>query len=132
MWLDTDGVCLMGRDGRRVVVIDDDEAVRESLAFLLETAGYSVVSFASAPDYLVAMRPECTACLLVDQHMPGMTGLEFLTELQRQGVRVPALLLTGSPSPDLLRRAEALEVQQVLAKPLAEDALLRFVESVFH
>lgn len=119
------------RDGSRVVVVvDDDSAVRDSLGFLLETAGYAVESFASAPLCLSAMQPNAVACLVIDQHMPEMTGLEFLTELHRRGIRLPALLVTGSPSPDLLRRALALNVWQVLAKPLVENDLLQFVGSV--
>jgi len=112
---------------RQVVVIDDDEAVRESLAFLLETAGYPVASFASAPDCLARLRPEDVACIVVDQHMPEMTGIEFQTTLRRRGIQLPTLLMTGSPSPDLLQRAAALEIRQVLSKPLIEDELLRFV-----
>ena len=120
---------MMRDNSRRVVVVDDDAAVRESLAFLLETAGYMVESFASAPLCLTALQPAAVTCLVVDQHMPEMTGLEFLAELHRQGIDLPALLITGSPSPDLLRRAAALRVCQVMAKPLAEDTLLRFVAS---
>ena len=121
---------MMHNGSRRIVVVDDDEAVRDSLAFLLETAGYAVVSFASALQCLAAMQPAATACLVVDQHMPEMTGLEFLAELRRQGIHLPTLLITGSPTPDLLRRAAALDVREVLSKPLAEGHLLRFVESI--
>lgn len=117
----------MGGAVRRVVVVDDDEAVRESLAFLLETAGYVVESFASAGRCLAALRPAAITCLVVDQHMPEMTGLEFLAELHRRGIRLPSLLITGSPSSDLLQRAAALGVRKVMPKPLIEDDLLRFV-----
>ena len=121
---------VMRDSDRRIVVVDDDAAVRDSLAFLLETAGYAVESFASGPLCLRAIKPTSVACLVVDQHMPEMTGLEFLAELHHQGIHLPALLITGSPSPDLLARAAALDVRQVLAKPLAEDDLLRLIGSM--
>lgn len=121
------------QDGtRRVVVVDDDAAVRDSLAFLLEIAGYEVERFASGPECMAALRPALVACLVVDQHMPVMTGLEFLAALRRQGIQLPALLITGSPSPDLLARAAALNVRQVLSKPLVEDVFLRMVANAMH
>lgn len=116
--------------GRRVIVVDDDDSVRDSLAFLLETAGYTVDGFSSPMQCLLAMQPGTRACLVVDQHMPEMTGLEFLAELQRRGLFLPAVLITGSPSPDLVQRASALDVQMVMPKPLLEDDLLRFVAAV--
>jgi len=115
--------------GRRmVVIVDDDEAVRESLQFLLETAGFLVATFASGRECLQALRAEDAGCLVVDQHMPELTGLEFLAELRRRGVRLPALLITGSPSPDLELRAATLDGMKVMGKPPVEDELLRFVE----
>jgi len=76
---------------------------------------------------LRAMQPGTQACLVVDQHMPEMTGLEFLAELQRRGLFLPTVLITGSPSPDLLQRAVALDVHMVMSKPLLDDDLLRFI-----
>lgn len=117
----------MGGADRRVIVLDDDDSVRDSLAFLLETVGYVVDGFASPLLCLQAIRPDLRACLIVDQHMPEMTGLEFLTELRRRGIHLPAVLITGSPSPDLVQRAAALDVHMVMPKPLLEDELLRFI-----
>ena len=117
------------QDGRRpvVAVIDDDEAVRESLRFLLDIAGYEVVAFDSAQDYLDHINRQPATCLVIDQHMPQTTGLELLATLRQRGARLPVALITGSPSPDIVRQASALGVTRVLEKPLADDALLRFV-----
>jgi two-component system, LuxR family, response regulator FixJ len=109
----------MMQDGNRplVIVIDDDEAVRDSLRFLLDIAGYDVVTFDSAQAYLDRTDRQGATCMLLDQHMPNTTGLELLT-LLRHG---------GSPSSDLVRQAIALGAARVLEKPLADDALLHFV-----
>jgi len=119
------------QDGRRpvVVVVDDDEAVRESLRFLLDIAGYEVVSFDSAQAYLDRIGAQMATCMVLDQHMPHTTGLELLAMLRQREMRLPTALITGSPSPDLVRQAIALGAKQVLEKPLADDALLRFVAS---
>jgi two-component system response regulator FixJ len=117
------------QDGCRpvVAIVDDDEAVRESLRFLLDVAGYDVVTFDSAQDYLDGIDRRRAVCLVVDQHMPNTTGLELLATLRRLGTGLPTALITGSPTPDIVRQAIALGVMKVLEKPLADDALLRFL-----
>jgi two-component system response regulator FixJ len=111
-----------------VIVVDDDEAVRESLRFLLDIAGYDVLAFESAQAYLDRVDREPAACMVLDQHMPNTTGLQLLAVLRQSDARLPTALITGSPSPDLVRQATALGATRVLEKPLADDALLRFVE----
>ena len=112
---------------RKVAIVDDDEAVRDSLRFLLEVAGHSVVSFASPAD-LLGTKPRLFACLVVDQHMPQMTGLDLVARLRREGETMPVLLITGSPSPAILSRAKALGLS-VLEKPASDDVMLEFVSS---
>jgi len=122
------------QDGHRpmVIVVDDDEAVRESLRFLLDIAGYDVVTFDSAQDYLDHLGGQSAACLVLDQHMPHTTGLELLATLRQRGQRLPTALITGSPTPEIVRQATALGAARVLEKPLADDALLRFVACAAH
>jgi two-component system, LuxR family, response regulator FixJ len=117
------------QDGHRpvVIVVDDDDAVRESLRFLLDIAGYDVMTFESAQAYLDRVNPEPATCMVLDQHMPNTTGLELLAVMRASGARLPTALITGSPSPDLVRQAIALGAARVLEKPLADDALLSFV-----
>lgn len=118
------------QDGRRrlVGVVDDDAAVRDSLRFLLEAAGFPVATFYSADQFLAAADADGVACLLLDQHMPQVTGLELLQRLRRAGRDLPVALMTGSPSAQLMRRALELGAVVVLEKPLTEQALFQFVE----
>ena len=115
---------------RLVYVVDDDEAVRDSLGFLLETAGLRVVTYGSAAQFLNEARLDELGCLVVDQHMPELTGLQLITRLRRQGVTLPIALITGSPSGDLIRLAREVGVSGVLEKPLDDAALLAFIEGV--
>jgi len=112
----------------RVAVVDDDDGVRESLRFLFETAGYDVVDFESAEAALIDGAIAEACCLVLDQHMPRLTGLELVGMLRARGVSLPIAIMTGSPSPELMREAMRAGVAQVLEKPLADDALLTFVE----
>ena len=84
-----------------VAVVDDDDAVRDSLRFLLEIAGYSVASYGSAAQFLHEAPIGELVCLVVDQHMPDQTGLQLVARLRAQGVTLPVALITGSPSADL-------------------------------
>ena len=121
----------MPDEARRLVgVVDDDEAVRDSLGFLLETAGLNVVTYSSAAQFLSEASLDDLACLVVDQHMPELTGLQLIARLRGQGVTLPIALITGSPSADLIRLARELGVAGVMEKPLDDAALLAFIEGV--
>ena len=115
-------------DSRRVVaVVDDDEAVRDSLRFLLETAGHAVETYESGTQYLADGEAGQASCLVVDQHMPQLSGLELVAVLRRRGRAMRALLITGSLTSDMLSRAAELGISRVLEKPLNEDDLLGFI-----
>ena len=112
-----------------VAIVDDDDAVRESLIFLLEVAGHKVEGFAAAPDFLNGDHQR-VACLLVDQQMPGMTGLELARRLQLADLSIPILLMTGATSPDIVARASTLGIVRVLEKPMDGDDVLAIVEAI--
>jgi len=111
-----------------VVVVDDDAGMRESLKFLLETIGHSVVAFASAVDFLCA-RPERTACVVTDMFMPRMNGLELAGHLRAAGDTVPILLMTGAPSAAIVSAAAQVGIERVLKKPLPQEELLGWVRA---
>jgi two-component system, LuxR family, response regulator FixJ len=109
-------------------VVDNDDDVRASIQFLLEVAGHAVETFASAGDLLNA-EPRRFACLVLDHHMPRMTGLELAERLRADGVAIPILLITGIPSPMIIARAAELGIDRVLEKPFDEEDLLGFVNA---
>lgn len=110
---------------QKIAVVDDDYAVRDSLGYLLEVMGYAVETFGSATEFLGADIPSL-ACLILDHHMPNMTGLELVDRLRADGAAIPILLITGSPAPAILARAAELGIK-VLEKPPGEDDLLDFI-----
>jgi two-component system, LuxR family, response regulator FixJ len=122
---------MMAAGGANVIaVVDDDDAVRESLAFLLTVSGHAVAVYASAADFLAHCDLGDVAGLILDHHMPQQTGLELLARLREDGRNLPVLLVTGSPSPEIVARAGALGVDRVLEKPVSDAGLMEFVERV--
>ena len=113
---------------RKIAVVDDDHAVRESLRFLLEVAGHTVETFSSAAEFLKG-EMHYLWCLILDHHMPHMTGLQLAERLREAGVNIPILLVTGSPSPAIVARAAELGIERVLAKPPNEDELFNFINA---
>jgi len=109
-----------------VDIVDDDDAVRDSMHALLDSFGYTVREHSSAETFLGLSGSKCD-CLLVDQHMPGMTGLALLEKMREQGDQTPALMITGRSDSLLEPRAAALGVR-VLRKPVNEDQLMLFIE----
>jgi two-component system response regulator FixJ len=117
----------MGDNHKSVAIVDDDLEVLDSLKFLLEATGYTVDIYGSAAAFLEA-RTARPACLILDHHMPQMTGLELASHLRSKGIAIPVLLITVQPSPAIIARATQLGIK-VLSKPPTEEELLSFVEA---
>lgn len=108
----------------RICIVDDEDAIRDSLRLLLESYDFAVTDFASPAAFLATHRISDFDCLLVDLHMPGMSGLELLELLQSRRTTVPALLITGNFDPILSERIQKAGVFAVLTKPVSIDALM--------
>lgn len=105
-----------------ILIVDDDTAVRASLAFSLELEGFRVRTFATAEALLIGELPGDNACLLLDERLPGVSGLDALAQLRSRHVALPALLMTSNPSPALRAAARAAAVP-IIEKPLLGEAL---------
>ena len=108
-----------------ISIVDDDQAVRDTLRMLLRSAGYSVEVFPSAADFLTCPRLDEAACLVADIHMPAMTGLELYRRLIEVGHRIPTILITAYPDDATRTRALNDGVLCYLKKPFDDDDLLR-------
>jgi two-component system, LuxR family, response regulator FixJ len=106
-----------------IAVVDDDAAVCDSTRFLLETYDFDVHTYQSGADFL--RDNPAIACLIVDYHMPGLTGLDVVSELRKRGRAVPTIIMiTATTDPIVERRAAELGIRQVLKKPLSNQVLL--------
>lgn len=110
----------------QVIVVEDDAAVAVALAFNLELQGYTVWTCATAEEVLKASLPRTGACLVMDERLPGLSGLEAVMRLRRQGVNLPVALITSTP-PIWLRAEAAARDVLILEKPLLDDRLSRWV-----
>ena len=114
-------------EGLTVFVVDDDEAVRDSLAALLESVGVEAATFASGREFLAAHDGRRPGCLVLDLDLPDMTGLDLLAALAAGGARLPAILITGRRASALRARADGAAVIALLEKPFPERALLEAI-----
>ena len=105
-------------------VVDDDESFRTALLRLLDAAGFEARGYASAGDFLMHPAPDRPGCVLLDVRMPGPSGLELQAALQRQGVALPVIFLTGYADVDSSVRAMKAGAVDFLAKPVERDTLL--------
>lgn len=110
-----------------VYVVDDDEAIRRSLAFLLRTSGYGIRAFESAEDFLVEAR-DLRGCVISDVRMPGIDGIELVRRLAQDRLPLSVIVITGHG--DVALAVEAMKAGAVdfLEKPFKEDILLAAVQ----
>jgi FixJ family two-component response regulator len=118
------------QSGKRpfVILIDDDPAVLNSVRFSLEIDGYAVMTFRDGGTLLNVVNLPPESCLVVDQIMPDLTGLDLVERLQKRGDRLPTILLTSYASPSLRERASRLGVS-IVEKPLFGSVLVNAIES---
>lgn len=116
---------------RTVYVVDDDAVVRDSLSALLQIRDYTVVEFESARAFLDRVPAGQGGCLMLDMHMPEMTGLELLHKLRKQGDDIATVLITGRNDPTITAQAHDLGVVAVLDKPVAHQTLFAALEKAF-
>jgi FixJ family two-component response regulator len=104
-------------------VVDDDESLRTAVLRLLDAAGYEAIGYASTGDFLLDPPPDRPGCLVLDVRMPGPSGLDLQAALQRQGVTLPVVFLTGYA--DVASTLQAMKAGAVdfLAKPVDRDTL---------
>ena len=107
-----------------VAIIDDDASVRKALSRLLGSAGYRTVSYASGAEFLEALSSNVPDCLVLDVHMPDMSGVEVLWRLVASGPRLPAVVITADDDPGMRERTLAAGAAAYLAKPFSEQLLL--------
>ena len=112
-----------------VHVIDDDEAARQSLAFLLDCAGLAVRSYESAAEFLKAVPTMEHGCIITDVRMPGMSGVELIGRLKALGVADPVIVITGHADVPLAIQAMKAGVADFLEKPFGDDAILDAVRA---
>jgi FixJ family two-component response regulator len=107
-----------------VVVIDDEEAVRQGLQRLLRSAGFSVASFASAEEFLNSGQLDDIGCVVADIRMPGMSGLDLQSKLKADGISIPIIFITAHGDEKMRIRAMRAGAVAFLAKPFDREVLL--------
>jgi two-component system response regulator FixJ len=121
-----DGVGIIGamNGNTTIFIVDDDEAVRDSLKLLLESHGCRVEDYGSTRAFLRAFRRDSRQCLVLDHHLPDETGLDFLESGDGATLRVPVILVTAGGDEALKERAAKAGALAYFDKPLDNSALV--------
>jgi len=112
-----------------VYVIDDDEAVRESITDLLRSVGHDVHSFGSTQEFLDSSRPDVPGCIVLDVRLPGQSGMEFQRGLIKSDIHLPVIFISGHGDIQMSVRAIKSGAIEFLTKPLNEQELLDAVQA---
>jgi RNA polymerase sigma factor (sigma-70 family) len=107
-----------------VVVVDDDESIREALDSLFRSTGLRVITFASAQEFLQGEKPDCASCLVLDVRMPGLSGLDLQREMASAGIHLPIIFITGHGDIPMSVQAMKAGAIEFLTKPFREQDLL--------
>jgi FixJ family two-component response regulator len=112
-----------------VVVIDDDESVREALSNLFRSVGLQVKAYASAAEFLQSKLPDVPSCMVLDVRLPGLSGLDFQTELAKANVQIPIVFMTGHGDIPMTVRAMKAGAVEFLQKPFRDQDMLDAVQT---
>ncbi len=114
-------------DAPQVFIVDDDEAIRDSLAWLMRTRGLTARAFGSAEEFLASCRKDACGCLVLDMRMPGMSGLELHERLLERGCTLPVIFLTGHADVPMAVAAIKRGAFDFVEKPFNDNALVDLV-----
>ena len=114
----------MTADGSVVMIVDDDDSMRRAARRLVRSFGLGVDTFASAEDFLASGRLSETACLVLDVHMPGLSGIELQSKLIAAGHHIPVIFITAFADEKTQAQALGAGAYAYLIKPFDEDDLL--------
>jgi len=112
-----------------VIIIDDDELVRDALADLLRSIGLQTKQFASVPEFLKWKLPDGPSCLVLDVRLPGLSGLDFQSELNKANVQIPIVFMTGHGDIPMSVRAMKGGAVDFLSKPFRDQDMLDAVQT---
>jgi DNA-binding NtrC family response regulator len=118
----------MNRENALVFVVDDDPSVREALESLLCSVGLAVRTFASAQDFLSSKRLEVPSCLVLDVHLPGLSGLDLQQELAKANIEIPIIFISGAGNIPMSVRAIKAGALEFLTKPFDNKELLEAIQ----
>jgi FixJ family two-component response regulator len=107
-----------------VFIIDDDESLRSGLKRLFRSVGLQAETFPSTLEFTRSKLPDAASCLLLDVRLPGLSGLDFQSELAKSGIRIPIIFMTGHGDIPMSVRAMKAGAVEFLTKPLREQDLL--------
>jgi FixJ family two-component response regulator len=117
------------KDEPLIAIVDDDESVRTAVGGMVESFGYSPLTFESADAFLRSDKLSDASCLILDVQMPGMSGLELHGRLMAKGPRIPTIFVTAFPEPRVRERALRSGGVCFLAKPFARNDLLGCIQT---
>jgi FixJ family two-component response regulator len=106
-----------------VAIVDDDDAVRRALRRLVLSLSYRPIGFASGEDFLASLLEGTPNCVLMDQHMPNLNGLDVLRRIRGEGRHVPVVMVTGFDQPGLRQKCLEAGASGYLIKPLEASAV---------
>jgi len=107
-----------------IFVVDDDQAMRNSLKWLIESIGMKVRTYSSADEFLNSFYPGRAGCLLLDVRMPGMSGLDLQAHLEREECRLPVIIITGHGDVEMAVKAMKAGAVDFIEKPFHDEDLL--------
>jgi FixJ family two-component response regulator len=118
----------MSRTAPVVAIVDDEDSVRRALERLLRSAGIDPAVFSSGENFLASLAGRRPDCVVLDLHMPGVTGFDVQARLRASGFQIPVIVITGHDSAESRERVQALGASAYLRKPVGAKVLLEAIE----
>jgi len=122
-------LCGMAKPPPRIAVVDDDASVRKAIGRLLSASSFEIATYGSANEFLKSLEQQSPHCLVVDIHMPDVTGLDLQRHMGHAGIKIPTIVITAHNQPGLRERCRSAGAAAFLVKPFDGTALIAEINS---